>query len=409
MKRLLLLAALLAVAAGPPPDVVDASTLDRKITCGYQGWFRCPGDAADSGWVHWSRDGKRLTKDTLSVEMWPDTAEYADAELYAVPGFTLPGGKPARLFSSDDAATVLRHFRWMKGYGIDGAWLQHFVVELPGAPGEKRHPSRLRVLNHVRAAAKETGRAWALTYDMTGMPADRLVDVLTADWKRQVDGGATADGRYLHHAGKPAVMLFGFYRDKLTPEQANKLVDFFKAGGPYAAHVVGGGEWFWRRGADPAWRAVWGRFDTVLPWNVGNLAGGPGGVKAAATAPWADDLAECERLGVRWLPVVYPGFSWDNLKRKPAGTTTVPRRKGAFLWEQFHGLAKLKVDTAYVAMFDEVDEATAIFKVTDGPPVEGHFVGTEGMPGDWYLRLTGEGGRMLRGERPIVPGVPLVP
>ena len=34
------------------------------------------------------------------------------------------------------------------------------------------------------------------------------------------------------------------------------------------------------------------------------------------------------------------------------------------LWEQFHELAKLKVDCVYVAMFDEVDEGTAIFKVT---------------------------------------------
>ncbi len=42
-------------------------------------------------------------------------------------------------------------------------------------------------------------------------------------------------------------------------------------------------------------------------------------------------------------------------------------------------------------MFDEVDEGTAIFKVTSEPPTQAHFVGYEGLPSDWYLRLTGEG------------------
>ena len=39
-------------------EVVDASTLRGKVVCGYRGWFRCPGDAADLGWVHWSRNRK---------------------------------------------------------------------------------------------------------------------------------------------------------------------------------------------------------------------------------------------------------------------------------------------------------------------------------------------------------------
>jgi hypothetical protein len=57
-------------------------------------------------------------------------------------------------------------------------------------------------------------------------------------------------------------------------------------------------------------------------------------------------------------------------------------------------------------MFDEVDEGTAIFKVTSAPPKEAHFVGYDGQPSDWYLRLVGEGARMLRGERPLTDQMP---
>ena len=47
-----------------------------------------------------------------------------------------------------------------------------------------------------------------------------------------------------------------------------------------------------------------------------------------------------------------------------------------------------------------VDEATAIFKCTNDPPVgETEFLTYEGLPSDHYLWLVGEGGRLIRGER----------
>ena len=66
---------------------------------------------------------------------------------------------------------------------------------------------------------------------------------------------------------------------------------------------------------------------------------------------------------------------------------------------------------AYVAMFDEVDEATAIFKVRDDPPVQARFQAREGLPSDWYLRLAGEGSKLIRGERAHVNagGLPIEP
>jgi hypothetical protein len=394
-------------------DVVDATSMRGKSLCGYQGWFRCPGDAAGMGWVHWSRNARRIAPDTLTFEMWPDMSEYTAAERFPAEGFTYPDGRPAELFSSDQEATVLRHFEWMRDYGIDGAWLQHFVVDLPGGPSERRYPSRMRVLDHVREAARKTGRAWALSYDIAGMPTDRIFEVLTKEWKSLVDANVTSRERYLHHGGKPVLQVWGFYHNNkgnfMTAELAGKLIDFFKTPGPYSAYLLGGGDWNWRKDTDPEWQACLGRLDAYAPWNVGNYRKDAAGVIHASTGYWAEDKRECERRGVLWLPVVYPGFSWDNLKRSSPGSTTIPRNGGRFLWEQFHEAARLGADSAYVAMFDEVDEGTAIFKVTSSPPTQAHFVGYEGLPSDWYLRLVGEGTRMLRGERPPSPEIPIQP
>ncbi len=62
----------------------------------------------------------------------------------------------------------------------------------------------------------------------------------------------------------------------------------------------------------------------------------------------------------------------------------------------------------YVAMFDEVDEGTAIFKCTNDAPVGDNvkFLTYEGLPSDYYLRLTGGGAKLLRGEIPITETMP---
>ncbi len=393
-------------------ESVDASSLRGKVLCGYQGWFRTPGDAANLGWVHWSRDGQRIAPETLSFEMWPDVSDLPETSRHDAPGFTDAAGKTMQLFSSDDAAVVRRHFEWMREHRIDGVWLQHFAIELPGAPAQKRYDTRRRVLDHVRSAARETGRAWALTYDLSGTPPDRIFEAVTRDWKKLVDEGITRDERYLHEGGKPAVEIFGFYAkgpNAISAELGNKLIDFFKAPGPYAAFVIGGGEWSWRRTADPEWQKMLRRLDGYSPWNIGNISRDKDGTMHAATGYWADDKAECEKNGMLWLPVVYPGFSWDNLKKQPPGSTNIPRRGGAFLWEQFAAVSKLGADSAIVAMFDEVDEGTAIFKVTNTPPTQAHFLGYEGLSSDWYLRLVGEGTRLLREKKPVPAEIPLKP
>src|SRR4029077_11204897 len=150
------------------------------------------------------------------------------------------------------------------------------------------------------------------------------------------------------------------------------------------------------------------RFDVISPWNVGNVMK-VGGRKHAATGHCTEDLAETRRVGMAYLPVIYPGFGWTNLKGGNAAGATIPRLGGEFYWRQFATAADLGVERAYVAMFDEVDEGTAIFKVSNSPPTQAHYQTYDGLPSDWYLRLTGEGSKVIRGERKSQTTLPIKP
>ena len=110
-----------------------------------------------------------------------------------------------------------------------------------------------------------------------------------------------------------------------------------------------------------------------------------------------------------FLPVVYPGFGWTNLKGRKAANATIPRLGGEFFWRQFVTASDLGVEAAYVAMFDEVDEGTAVFKVSNDPPKQARFETFEGLPSDWYLRLTSEGSKVIRRERKAQVALPIKP
>ncbi len=56
------------------------------------------------------------------------------------------------------------------------------------------------------------------------------------------------------------------------------------------------------------------------------------------------------------------------------------------------------VKTVYVAMFDEMNEGTAIFKCSKNPPSLGDglkFVAYEEQP-DFYMKMTGRIGKMIK-------------
>ena len=127
---------------GPSIRGVDTHTLIGKVMCGYQGWFNCPGDGADLGWTHWARNrNKPFAPGNVTVDLWPDVSELQPEERYET-GFKHADGRVAEVFSSGNRQTVLRHFRWLRDYGIDGAFVQRFANGL-------KHPESVKHKNNV--------------------------------------------------------------------------------------------------------------------------------------------------------------------------------------------------------------------------------------------------------------------
>ncbi len=398
----------LAPYRGPSVRDVDTRTLEGKVMAGYQGWFNAEGDGAGLGWTHWARDRRQpFGPGNVTVDLWPDLSELGPAERFAT-GFTHADGRVAEVFSSYNRDTVLRHFEWMRDYGIDGAFVQRFASELH-VPALAHH--RNTVLAHAREGANRTGRAYAVMYDLSGLPAGG-VDRVRADWtllRERMRIGE--DPAYLHHRGKPLVAVWGIGfggRRRYTIEECRALIEFLKADG---CAVMVGVPTGWRElerdaVADPALHELLQQVDVISPWTVGRYRN-PDEARRHAERYWAPDLAWCREASIDYLPVVFPGFSWHNLK-PDSPLDQIPRRGGAFLWSQFVAAQAAGAGMIYVAMFDEVDEGTAIFKCTNDPPVgPTRFLTYKGLPSDHYLWLTGEGARLLRGERPPQDTMPV--
>src|SRR5262245_35582202 len=112
---------------GPSASGVNRASLTGKVLCGHQGWFTAPGDGPGPGWRHYPARG-RFQPGSCSIDLWPDVSELGPDERYPTP-FRHKDGRVAHVFSSHNRQTVLRHFRWMKRYGIDGAFVQRFGTE----------------------------------------------------------------------------------------------------------------------------------------------------------------------------------------------------------------------------------------------------------------------------------------
>jgi len=383
---------------------------------GYQGWFGCPKDGAGAGWNHWF-DGH-----TPTIDMLPDVSELSPEERCDTGLFTADH-KPIFVFSSRDPATVRRHFAWMRQYGIDGVAVGRFGVAIED-PASRSAVDQ--VLDNVRQAAEAEGRLFFVEYDLSGMQSTDLA-LVAADWQRLQNGGLTGSPAYARHRGRPVLGVWGlgFGGRELRPEAAARLMAALRAEGAPRGGVtlLGGVPAGWRTDSadadpDPAWGAVYRSLDIISPWAVGRF-GDDAGADNFLRERIRPDLLETRRLGIDYMPVVFPGFSWKNLMdlREPAKharINEIPRRCGRFYWHQVSDAVAAGVTMLFGAMFDEVDEGTAMFKMLPShaqSPAEASFLTLDAdgcrLPSDWYLRLAGAAQQLLDGAIRPSPELPI--
>ncbi|MFE1957784.1 discoidin domain-containing protein [Streptomyces sp. NPDC059479] len=376
-----------AQAASPPGDVVG------KITVGYQGWFACSGDGAPiNGWWHWSQNwGQSPSPSNTAIVSWPDVRDYTRTYRTAYPA--LGSGQPAALFSSYDQQTVDTHFSWMQQYGMDTAALQRFN------PNGGEGATRDAMAGKVRSAAEKYGRKFYIMYDATGWT--NMQPEMKADWLEKMRAH-TESPAYARQNGKPVVGIwgFGFNEPNKTWSAAVCLdvVNWFKAQGCY---VMGGVPTHWRSGNEDSragYLDVYHAFDMLSPWmvgRIGNIAGADN-FYANVNTP---DQAHCDAYGIDYQPCVLPGDLQSG-----------HRAHGDFMWRQFYNMCRIGVAGIYISMFDEFNEGNQIAKTAEnasqipaGSGIRALDEDGTACSSDYYLRLTGDGGRMLKGQLALTP------
>lgn len=384
----------------------DRATLTGKVMCGYQGWFAAEGDGSQRGWRHYARSG-RFQPGYCGIDLWPDVSDLDADEIYPT-AFKHTDGQTAGVFSSFNRKTVLRHFEWMRTYGIDGVFVQRFGVETIHAK-DLRHANT--VLAHCREGANREGQSYVVMYDLSLLSAGGVQAVID-DWKLLVDkmqiGKDPCDAAYQKHNGKPVVAVWGIgFNDgrKYTLEECQRLISFLKHDPQYGGFTVMiGVPTGWRTldldaVRDEALHRIALGADIISPWTVGRYAT-PAAAEEYAQTRWKGDIEWCRQNDKEYMPVVFPGFSWHN-SHQAAPLDQIPRLRGLFLWRQFVEAKRAGASMVYVAMFDEMDEGTAILKCSNNPPAgASQFVTFDGLPSDHYLWLTGMGGKLLRSDLP---------
>jgi hypothetical protein len=380
-------------AASPAGDVVG------KITVGYQGWFACIGDGAPiNGWWHWSQNwGQSPSPTNNAIKAWPDMGEYTKTYQTAYSNFG--NGQPATLFSSYDQQTVDTHFLWMQQNGCDTAALQRFN------PNSSEGPTRDAMAAKVRSSAEKYGRKFYIMYDATGWT--NMQSEMKADWTNKMSAH-TASSAYARQNGKPVVCIWGFgFNDANHPWDAATCLDvinWFKSQGCY---VIGGVPREWRTGTGGSragYLGTYHAFNMLSPWMVGAI-----GTAADSDSVYQNinipDQADCNANGVDYQPCVLPGDVSGN-----------QRAHGDFMWRQFYNMVRVGAQGIYISMFDEYGEGNQIAKTAEtqaGVPAGSGLLAldADGTPcsSDYYLRLTADGGRMLKGQIALTATRPTSP
>ncbi|WP_245886540.1 discoidin domain-containing protein [Umezawaea tangerina] len=382
-----------ARAASPPGDVVG------KITVGYQGWFAAPGDGSPiNAWWHWADNwGQAPSPANTAITAWPDMRDYSRG--FPTAYQNLGNGQPATLFSSYDQQTVDTHFRWMRENNCDTAALQRFN------PFGGEGPTRDGMAVKVRSAAEANGRKFYIMYDVTNW--SNMQSEIKTDWTAKMSALVSSPA-YARQNGKPVVCIWGFgFNDPgrpFAPGPCQDVITWFKAQGCY---VIGGVPTHWRTETEDSrtgFAGVYRSFDMLSPWMVGRI-GNVADTDRFYTNVNQPDQAECNARGIDYQPCVLPG---DLPARH--------RAHGDFMWRQFYNMVRLGAQGIYISMFDEYNEGNQIAKTAETQafvPVGSGMLALDedgtACSADYYLRLTGDGGRMLKGQIALTPVRPTQP
>ena len=425
------------------------------VMAGYQGWFGCPGDGcshanhSNTKWYHY-RENDMFRPGVLqnSIDFWPDVSEYE--KVYDTE-FKYPDGKTAQVFSSYDESSVLLHFKWMKDYGIDGVFMQRFVGEVVSNSDGKDHFDK--VLASAMKGSNQYERAICVMYDLGGFTTSgtRSVDGVMKDTreiaaKYNLFDRSAGQKYYLYENGKPLIVLWGVGFNGTTAytvADVDKLVTALQEEG---FSVMLGVPTYWREGKNDAvsskeLTSLIKKVDVIMPWFVGRY--GPDNYSSFASLI-KSDITWCKTNKIGYAPLCFVGSS--DLNMHP-NNGYAPRNKGKFFWDQAYYCISQGAKMLYIAMFDEIDEGTAIFKclnesdVPSNEPTSEYYVyydngnyarltkykepttdsgwcklaselgiefkGVEdGLPTDHYLWITGKAGAMLRGEIPLSASMP---
>jgi hypothetical protein len=387
------------------------TSYNQLVMCGYQGWFSCQGDPSNMGWVHYPHDGT-LRPGAINIDFWPDITEYE--KQYVAPNFKYADGSQAYLFSSADYSSVDLHFKWMKDYGIDGVFVQRFVSQTVGGAAKSRVNM---VLEHCLKAAKKYGRAVAVMYDGSA-GSEQDYERITSDWNELVELYKLYDPvenpTFLRHNGKPVFSLwgYGFTSRGFDPQIFDRICENIRGAEQKKVSIMLGVPYNWRTLSgdcvdDERFHESLKKWvDIIMPWGVGRYRNN--NASETVTANVTADLQWCKANKIDYVPVAYPGFSWANMKGGDNQYDATPREGGDFFWNQVvaskqaYNQVKPKAQMLYVAMFDELDEGTCIFKceTDDHLPLNGvgRFVGYENERGsDHYLWLAGKASELFHG------------
>ncbi|TDW21646.1 glycoside hydrolase family 71/99-like protein [Kribbella kalugense] len=382
-----------AFAASPPGDVVG------KVTVGYQGWFACAGDGAPiNGWWHWSNNwGQPPSPTNTAIVSWPDVRDYNST--YQTAYSNLGNGQPAKLFSSYDQQTVDTHFQWMQQNGCDTAALQRFN------PTGGEGPTRDAMAAKVRQSAEQYGRKFYIMYDATGWT--NMQSEMKSDWTSKMSA-YTSSSAYARQNGKPVVCIWGFGFNEANKDFPASVcldvINWFKDQGCY---VIGGVPTHWLPGNEdsrPGYLDVYHAFNMLSPWMVGRISDIAGADHYYNNVN-QQDQADCNAHGIDYQPCVIPGDLQSG-----------HRAHGELMWRQFYNLTRVGVQGFYISMFDEFNEGNQIAKTAESsawiPSSSGiRALDEDGTAcsSDYYLRLTNDGGRMLKGEAPVTETRPTQP